>query len=565
MKQIDVFSEFDNEMTGDLTIIEALDRVQEEASESKLSPEFWQECSAEVSFLCEQLELTPVQVVLVAILCEKGVSMSWRQLGQFLGMSRLKTMSLTPDLNGLLEKRWVFLCASYEMGSRYKGFMIARGVIKALRHNRKFIPEKIDGLTTQAFVDRLARYFACEGDDRDIPVEENVRWMLQLVDQNAELPICRSITELNDQDARIILMALIVDYSKSADTEFEGLSLMDLNEWVDNEITDIEFLDDELRSGHHELFRYGWIEHCCDEGMIDTEKYKLTAKARNELLAEYKPHKHCLPSFNFDRNLLKVNEIQPRKMFYNAEESKQIDRLKSVVSNEGLSAIQDRLAESGMRRGITCLFYGSPGTGKTESVLQLARESGRDIMQIDIAGLRDKYVGESEKNIKSVFARYRSLCEGNKRIPILFFNEADAIINSRFERTNSSVEKMDNAMQNIILQELENLDGILIATTNLTGNLDKAFDRRFLFKVEFTRPDIEAKKNIWHSMIPGLNEQDCQLLAGEFDFSGGQIENIARKCKIDNAISGNHATLDQIRGYCNEEYLNRNSRSRIGF
>ena len=94
-------------------------------------------------------------------------------------------------------------------------------------------------------------------------------------------------------------------------------------------------------------------------------------------------------------------------------------------------------------------------------------------MQVDIAGMRDKYVGETEKNIKAVFARYRDICRNSEVQPILFFNEADAIFNKRSENIQHSVDKMENAMQNIILQEMEDLDGILIATTNLTSNLDR--------------------------------------------------------------------------------------------
>ena len=107
-------------------------------------------------------------------------------------------------------------------------------------------------------------------------------------------------------------------------------------------------------------------------------------------------------------------------------------------------------------------------------------------MQVDIAGLRDKWVGESEKNIKEVFNNYRYICRHSEVMPILFFNEADAIINKRVKNVERSVDKMDNAMQNIILQELEDLEGILIATTNLTSNLDPAFERRFLSRWSFT-------------------------------------------------------------------------------
>ena len=91
------------------------------------------------------------------------------------------------------------------------------------------------------------------------------------------------------------------------------------------------------------------------------------------------------------------------------------------------------MKESGFRCGFTCLFYGAPGTGKTETVLQLARQTGRDIVQVNLSQLKSCWVGESEKNIKRLFDNYRNKVKKSKVIPILLFNEADAIINQRME------------------------------------------------------------------------------------------------------------------------------------
>ena len=139
-----------------------------------------------------------------------------------------------------------------------------------------------------------------------------------------------------------------------------------------------------------------------------------------------------------------------------------------------------------------------PGTGKTESVLQIAKKTGRDVLVINVEDVKSKWVGDSEKNIKEVFNRYRRLVNTNTdgNIPILLFNEADAILGIRKKGADNAVDKMENSMQNIILQEMENLDGIFIATTNLTENLDAAFERRFLYKINFTRPDKEARRAI---------------------------------------------------------------------
>jgi SpoVK/Ycf46/Vps4 family AAA+-type ATPase len=108
-------------------------------------------------------------------------------------------------------------------------------------------------------------------------------------------------------------------------------------------------------------------------------------------------------------------------------------------------------------------------------------------------------------------------------------------------------------MQNIILEELENLKGILIATTNLAVNMDKAFDRRFLFKVEFKNPDEVTRVKLWKSMLPELNEKDRMVLGRQFKLSGGQIENITRKYLLDKAIFDKKLHIDDMVKYCKEE------------
>jgi SpoVK/Ycf46/Vps4 family AAA+-type ATPase len=227
-------------------------------------------------------------------------------------------------------------------------------------------------------------------------------------------------------------------------------------------------------------------------------------------------------------------------------------------------SMQESLVTHGMRKGFACLFYGAPGTGKTETVLQLARKTGRDIMQVDMSQMRDKFVGESEKNVKAIFTRYRRLCQESDIIPILLLNEADALLSVRLEKMRDSIDQMANTMQNIILQEMENLDGILIATTNLTSNLDGAFDRRFLYKVEFLKPTAEESRHIWQAMLPSLDEDNARSLASKYDFSGGQIENIARKQLVNNILR-NTEELDMslIKSACDQERLNRQNGERI--
>jgi SpoVK/Ycf46/Vps4 family AAA+-type ATPase len=284
--------------------------------------------------------------------------------------------------------------------------------------------------------------------------------------------------------------------------------------------------------------------------------------AKKELLSELTGKR------NYQRDFILFEKIKPKKMFYNAKESAAIQKLNSLLHEENYRKIQGRLDGKGMRKGFACLFSGGPGTGKTETAWQIARETKRNVMMVDISETKSMWYGESEKKIKEIFDTYRTAVENSEIAPILLFNEADAVIGKRQE-TNSigyPVDQTENTIQNIILQEMENLSGILIATTNLTQNMDSAFERRFLYKITFDKPGTESRKGIWSALLPDLPEDAAAELSSQFELSGGQIENIARKVEVDAIINGNAPGMDMLVQYCKDESQNAfNTTKRIGF
>ena len=197
--------------------------------------------------------------------------------------------------------------------------------------------------------------------------------------------------------------------------------------------------------------------------------------------------------------------------------------------------------------------------------MQIAKETGRDIFIVNMSKLKSKWVGDSEKNIKQLFQTYKNIAKESELAPILLFNEADAIFGKRIYEENS-IDKMNNAIQNIILQEMETLDGIMIATTNLTENFDSAFERRFLYKILFRTPETDVKAKIWRSMVDDLSEDDATRLASNYGFTGGQIENITRKLDVDYILSGRTPDLEKILSFCNAESIQKaNTGKKIGF
>ena len=264
--------------------------------------------------------------------------------------------------------------------------------------------------------------------------------------------------------------------------------------------------------------------------------------------------------------VIKSEDIKEKILFYNPENEQDINRLKGLLEDEMYLKMRERLEEKNMPKGLIILMYGPPGTGKTETAMQLARMTGRDLFHVNIQEVRSCWVGESEKNTKAIFESYKN--SKKKKKPILLFNEADGVISKRSTLEggkNESVDKMENAMQNIILEEFENFDGICILTSNLAeSNLDVAFDRRILFKLKLENPKEETKKKIWKSKLETLSDEDLEKVV-KYDFSGGQIENIRRKITLDEVLYGTQPSIETILDFCKKERLIKEDSKHIGF
>lgn len=174
--------------------------------------------------------------------------------------------------------------------------------------------------------------------------------------------------------------------------------------------------------------------------------------------------------------------------------------------------------------GITVLFSGPPGTGKTMAAQVIANELQMELYKIDLSQIIDKYVGETEKNIKQIFE------QAQKSNSILFFDEADAIFNKRLEASNAN-ERFANIESSLLLQCVESYQGISILATNHFQAIDAAFIRRFKYHIIFRQPDEQIRYEIWCSVFPKEapldKEVDLHLLAHLFDFTGAIIKNIA--------------------------------------
>lgn len=174
-------------------------------------------------------------------------------------------------------------------------------------------------------------------------------------------------------------------------------------------------------------------------------------------------------------------------------------------------------------RGISALFTGEPGTGKTMSAAIIAGDLGLDLYKVDLSTLVSKYIGETEKNLDQLFT------EANTSNAVLFFDEADSIFGKRSE-VKDSHDRYANLEISYLLQRIESYDGIAILATNMRANLDEAFTRRFDFITEFPFPDESYRAKIWEIHFPKAtplaSDIDIPLLANRFRLAGGNIRKI---------------------------------------
>lgn len=237
------------------------------------------------------------------------------------------------------------------------------------------------------------------------------------------------------------------------------------------------------------------------------------------------------------KNLIRARDIVKRKLFYNDSDRENIFRVTRLLMPDVFRSLQKSLSERRLQKGFTCLLYGDSGTGKTETMYQIARITKRDILMVDTPDIKSKWMGDSERNMKAVFDNYRKCMANADEAPILLFNEADSFMGKRTDDGETWAEKEDNRMLNIILQELESFEGILFATTNRPGIFDSALHRRFLYKLELHRPNVETRKRILRDMLPELSDPDIEWVSHNFNISGGQIANISRRWMIEKMIN----------------------------
>ena len=350
--------------------------------------------------------------------------------------------------------------------------------------------------------------------------------------------------ELNNQEQMIFLALLKEEYAGSDESIRDMNSLIALVSSDDYEKIKYRSLLEE--SGNlisNNLIDYD--EMLTPFGGINRNFYipeQILYKISHPIKKENRQRKIKLDMLIREQELFEL--IEPKKFMddvvLNDKTKKTLDLLLQQVDKK----VIDRLKKWGIKdkkKSIDAriIFYGPAGTGKTITALALAKSLKRQVLSFDCSKILSMYVGESEKNVRKIFDEYKELCNKTKSQPILLLNEADQFLSNRISGQISGSDKMHNQMQNIFLEQIENFDGILIATTNLLDNIDKAFSRRFNYKIEFLKPNENQRKVLWEKLLPDSLPYDdnfdiTKLVTAKL--TGGQIELVIKNTAYKMAI-----------------------------
>ena len=543
------------------SILSRMDRIvttvieKDHCNRTRFREEKLNDVKEDLNAVSRVLGISSMQAFLFSAMCD-FTGFHYSDINEFakhLEITTLKAFSYSSDYEAL-RKKWLIRM------SPEGRFRIPRMVFDSLRKNEAYEKPSFENMGTVSIIFQLEDFIDYVN-QKEYSIEEVVDDAEQAMNENPMAGISRVYKQYGICDMHIAekYLFFLLAVARLTDNE-ESYSIISFRKAFDD--NEYFYLRNRISGGCTKLQRNNVIEFESSDGMVTKDRIKLKENVIVEI-CEDAPE--LLEETSSAAGVIYPESIRTKELFFPDSVRTNLDTLANLLEENHYNELKRSLRDNGMREGFTCLFYGAPGTGKTESAYQLAKQSGRELLEVDVASLMNCYVGETEKNTRRVFENYRRSVRGNKKAPIFLFNEADAILGKRMRGAEKAVDRMGNSMQNIILQEMEKMDGIMIATTNLSENLDPAFERRFLYKVKFENPTAELRRKIWKEMMPDLPNEEIDILSSRFAFSGGQIENISRKRSITAILYGKAVSFDQILGYCSEELLQNKERTRIGF
>lgn len=386
-----------------IDLLQAFEIIVEKAKGSSLGEEFYQKAEPYLGFVSDKLCISKRASVIMALFADRcyDTQIRFSDLTEFLDCRILTLLRYSNETQELIDKEYV--CQNRIEGLSYS---IPMEVMEAFQHNQRYIPSDVDEFTARELFDKFDELFSkcrCEKLNKQV-LRKKLR---ALVVKNSNLAFVKAMAlyDINVEDKDfplfILLCTLFVidgdDDIRCHDLDFiyeEGESVW---RWAKRD----------LSQGNHRFLQKKFIEYTNDDGFADRESFKITDSAKKLLFSEM--NLSAMRGSRPKGGMLSFESIKPKQLFYNDKERKLVEELAALLDEKNFQGIRDRLKETNFRSGFACLFYGAPGTGKTETVLQIARKTGRDLIQVNISDIKSMWVGESEKNIKGIFDDYRKM------------------------------------------------------------------------------------------------------------------------------------------------------------
>lgn len=500
--------------------------------------------------------------ILFSLFFDTGYHVDVKDIARHLECDAVELLPYEYHLTNLVKKKLIALDSDSVHRANFS-YRFRKNVIQAILTEKE--PEKTEPITDNISLLRHLRNIVKEYTDKEIDYTEVEEQIMEVLQENKKIYFAEKLDALPIHfELKLFLLYLVIRYYEGEcchavmhtlnDLFWDGRRQFDLAKTLILRNQTILFERNILKTTPAT-----WKNDIDIELTLEGTKFLFNEDAYL-ILVENKTNKEQ------QQHVIQCENIPLKDLYYNAEDLTTIDFIHNTLKGDNYENIKTRLVQNKMAEGITVLLHGRPGTGKTETVLQLAKATGRNIYRVDISKLKSMWFGESQKKIKKLFLDYYEYAENQKATPILLFNEADGVINKRKDSNSSAVAQTENEIQNIILQEMEEFKGILIATTNLTDNIDTAFERRFLFKLELTVPTPSTRYEIYRSLLPNLSDNELWILAEDFDFSGGVIQNIVRKATMHHVLNGSYPDIAWYIDACKQEqYKTGKTISKIGF
>ena len=551
------------------TLLQSITKLHNNHSNLYKEESTIEEYNNEVKIVCDFFDVEPkTGVLLSVIICDQliGEVRYIHKVFKNIGFSSLEIISLNNQIKDLVKRSWLkqsnktFPYAK-EIKSNQTEYIISQHILNAVLFLDK---ELIENERPLDFTDGLIklRNYMKHLVDSNLYEDEMYDGVQQFLWDFKENTFLKEITESQELlvEEKLILFWLSSEYIFDRE-EFDLDAVCDFLGFENNFIYNFK---QRIKNDKSTLFNTNYLSfvnpELADFSSITYGDKMLDLLTKTCVKVEQKKikHKFC--------QLIQPDDIEFKNLYFNTKQQQDITKIIDMLSPENYKKMCENFKSHKMKEALSLLFYGLSGTGKTELVRQIAKKHNRILLMVDIASIKSMWVGESEKNIRRVFREYAEALKICDLAPILFFNEADAILNKR-RKIESSSDQMLNSMQNILLQYLEDFEGIFMATTNFINNLDDAFDRRIFYKKAFELPDENTRFQILQDLFPEWPNDWIKDIASDFELSGSQIQNIKRKLLVDSILFDiDYSNKELLVNYIEEELgFRKKNRTEIGF